>query len=452
VPITFNNLEAPTSKIVQALAAGVGMQLWMGSSIVRSLSTGVAGIPINQYFNKGDVTYIKRIKDAGAAQDYDPRSGVDATTLDAEYTTFPLTLERLFTKGYAAYAGDALVNQYMQDCSEAIGGGIRASVETYAYTKNFRDYSTIPTVGTANLDAIPPLMITWRETSTGLLDVFGDDHLLDAAKILDKLRVPFNSRYGRVSPDAGRGIESNTTLVTGFAGAQADGLAGRSIITDGIALDTDFMRRGFSIAKSNAITGQLQVPNIGDGTATSTVTAAVPDTTIFMAGDTSVGGVGIPVGAVRLTIGVAAPTLNAGVAVGTIARLGAVGLPALAYGLIIRVDPAGKFVWIMPCNAGGSLLVAAQIPAATVFSIPAIGSVNPFYHSEAAMFTSRLLTMPTPGSGAYCEYAIDPQTQLVSQVFKGAFNVHQFKEGVRGASLVGTKPADWRKGALALAA
>jgi hypothetical protein len=447
---TFSQLE--TSQVVRTLATGSTSQLFRLASFVRSGTTDVGGVPLKSAFEKGEQTRIKRIKDFGAAQDYDPRSGVDAQSQDAEYTFTPLTLDKLFVKGHPVYSQDAQAKTYCEDFFQTIGGALRLSFDDYLYERGFTDWTALPTVGTVQMASNPTIQIVYEEDATGQLVSFGDNVLTAAGTTLDRNEVPSDGkRYGRISPDAGLGIDRSTTLVTGFAAASASSQPGNTIISDGIPMDMDFQRRGFNIAKTVAVKGRNASTNIGDGTATSTVTAAVTDTTVFFNGDKSVGGVNVPLGAVRLTIGVAAPSLNASVAVGQICRLGAVNAPALAYGVILRVDLLGKFVWVVPYSANGIPLVAAQIPGATVFSIPRIGSVNPFYHAEHLVYATRLLSSPSEGSGAYSAAGVDPTGKIVSQVFKGGYQVNRLRESMLGTLLCGAAPSDHRKSVLALA-
>jgi hypothetical protein len=444
MPVTFQNLE--TKNVVRTLAAGTLTRLRPEAAFARTTTRGIGGIPLGQYFNKGDFTSIRRIKDFGLAQNYDPRSGVDAQQNDAEYVTAQLELEALFTKGHPVWSHDALVSEYVRDFSDTIGDATRGSYEGYLYGK-FRDWTALPTSGTVFLDAHAPIKIVQREDSTGKIQTMSDAHLLDAEVVMQNARVPQDGRwYGRLAPSAFRGLESDVTLVTGFAGAQASVQPGSQLIVSGAPIGMDFSRRGWMVAKSTSIAGQSAVSGIAD----YTVTAATADTTNFFINDTSVGGVNIPLGAIRLTIGTAAATLSAAVAVGAIARLGAVGATALAYGVILRVDTVGKFIWMVPYDQSGTALLPAQIPASTVFSIPQIGSVNPFYHSESILSVSRLLQPPSDGSGATASYAIDNEMGMIFQIFMGSYNIRQFREGIQSALLCGAKASDWRKGLLVL--
>lgn len=446
---TFATLE--TSAVVRTLAAGSLTQLWRNASFVRAGVTDAKGVPLSTSFEKGENVKIRRPKDPGLAQDYDPRSNVDAISYDTEYVVTDITLRYLLTQGFRVYSHDANVKQYVNEFSEVVGGSIRRSFDNALYSDGFRDWTRLPSTGTVFLGTNAPTQIVYSESAAGVMNAFGDTVLTAASATLDRAEVPSEGRYGRVTPDSGLGIERDATLVTGFAGSMASSSPGTNIIVDGIPVGMDFNRRMFSIAKSNAVTGQAAVTNIGDGAATSTVSAAVADTTVFFQADTSYAGSNVPAGAVRLTIGTTA-ALNAGVAVGTICRLGATNAPALAYGVILRVDSVGKFVWTIPYNSDGVLLTAAQIPGSTVFSIPRIGAVNPFFHQEHLVYATRLIEMPSPGSGAYGAYAVDPQTRVAMQVLKGSYQINQFREGLRGSILCGVAPSDSRKAVLALAA
>jgi hypothetical protein len=172
----------------------------------------------------------------------------------------------------------------------------------------------------------------------------------------------------------------------------------------------------------------------------------VADTTVFFNDDLSGS---VPLGAVRLTLGIAG-TVNAGVAVGRIARIALSGAPATAYGVILRVDTVNKFVWLVPYSMAGRVLPADAITTSHIFSIPNIPSVNTASHKEHIVYASRLLSEPAPGEGAIADRAVDPELGIIVQVFKGSYNVHQFKGGIRSATLMGAVPSDHRKAVLML--
>lgn len=450
---TFSQLDG--RNVVRTLTAGALTQLYRSSAFVRAATTDVDGVPLDRSFEKGEYTSIRRIKDYGVAEDYDPRSGSDAAIYDAEYVIVPLILDRLFTKGHPIYSSDAQVDTYVADYSVTVGGTITKAFDNYLYTRGFRDWTAFPASGAVYMADCPPVQLVFQENSSGALQAFGDNHLLDAQRVLAKNEIAAsNNLYGRISVDACRGISADSTLVTGFAGAMAPGMSGSAIITDGIGLGVEFMRRGFNVASSNAITGQTATADIGDSAATAAISAVAADTSVFFSADTTIGTSNAVRGAVRITLGTT-NNLAAGVAVGKICRLGASNGAAQAYGVILRVDAANKYVWCVPYSSGGVILSAAEITTGSGrFSIPAINSVNPFYHKEHLLFATRLLKSPSSGSGAIMQYAYNPERLpgVITQTFQGSYNVNQLRENLRGTLLTGAKPSDERKAVLALAA
>jgi hypothetical protein len=442
MPPTFGQLDS--SNVVKALAVGSTTQLYRKAKFAQAGVTSLAGDDLNKYFEKGEATSIKRPRNTGDADDYDPRSNVDAPTVEAGYVVSNLILERLFTKGFPVYSHDADVQTYVRDYSETTGGAIRKSVDDYLYLRNFRTWA-LPATGSVRIGAHAPIQIVADETSGGVLTNFSDTHLRAADQILFTNDVPGTGRFARLSPTARNNFLGDVTLVSGFAGAGAQTMPGTQIVVNQDA-EMDVPRRSFMVGGSNAITGQTAVPDLGDGTATETITAIADDTTVFFADDL-VGNV--PLGAVRLTLGITG-TVNAGVAVGRIARIALSGAPAAAYGVILRVDATNRHVWLVPYSMAGRKLVAAQLTTSMLFSIPDIPSVNTASHREHIVYASRLLSGPAPGEGAVSDFAIDPELGIIVQVFKGTYNIHQFKGGIRSATLMGSMPSDHRKAVLML--
>jgi len=439
---TFGDLDS--RNVVKALAAGSTTQLYRKAKFAQAGVTSLEGDDLNKYFQKGEATSIKRPRNTGDADDYDPRSNVDAPTVEAGYVLSNLILDRLFTKGFPVYSHDADVATYIRDYSQTTGGAIRKSVDDYLYIRGFRTWS-LPATGTVRIGAHAPIQIVADETSGGVLTNFSDTHLRAADEILFRNDVPQAGRYARLSPTARNNFLGDVTLVSGFAGAGAQTIPGTQIVVNQDS-EMDVPRRSFMVGGSNAITGQSAVADLGDGTATETISASVADTTVFFNDDLSGS---VPLGAVRLTLGIAG-TVNAGVAVGRIARIALSGAPATAYGVILRVDTANKFVWLVPYSMSGRVLPAAAITTSHIFSIPDIPSVNTASHKEHLVYASRLLSEPAPGEGAVADRAIDPELGIIVQVFKGSYNIHQFKGGIRSATLMGAVPSDHRKAVLML--
>jgi len=444
---TFSQINQ--SDVVLALANGTLAQLYRTAAMPGAGVTDVQSDALAQYFEKGQQISILRPKDLGSAQDYDPRSGSDATTVEAGYVNVSLQLEKLFTSGFPVYSHDANVERYIRDYAGSTGGALRKSIDDYFYTKAFRDWTGVAASGAVNVAAHPPLAIVAADGGSGSLTSFNKNLLINAGKVLDSRDVPNMNRVARLGVTAKAGFLGDSQMVEGFAGAGASMQPGTSLIASGFGLNVDVERYGFLCRGSNAVTGQDALADTGDGNPSQVVGAVVDDTTVFFEGDQYNS---TPLGAVRLTITQTA-NLAAGVAVGKIARIGADAGAAVAFGVILRVDAANKYVWLVPYAPDGTKLTAANITATTdKFSIPAIGEISTASHREQFVYATRQLRPPTPGSGALAEAALDQNSGLLLQIFKGSYNVHQFKEGIRTACLCGATPTDWRKGVLMITA
>lgn len=445
---TFGDLDVAAA--VRTLADGSLFQLYRSSAFARAAVTSLEGRDLNSYFEKGQTTTLTRPKDIGEAQDYDPRSGSDASISETSFVNISLTLEKLFTAGFRVYSHDADVPRYTRDFSMSTGGAVRKSFDDYLYNTGFRTWS-LAASGDVYLGNNPPVQICFQETSGGLLTDFSDQLLLSAGGTLGQADVPETNRFARLSARAAQSYMGAITPVTGAALAQAGAPLAQMGLTQAAYMAQDFDMRGFMVRGSNAITGQTAVADLGDGAAVEPIsafaTATGTDEFFFLdkATDTTAG-------AVRVTVDQTA-SLVAGVAVGKIARIGGASAAALAYGVILRVDAANKHVWLVPYNANGKALTAAELTAlggTPNFSVPQIGSVNVGYHREHLAFATRLLAQPGPGEGAVAEAAVDLDTGLIMQVFKGSFNIHRFAGGIRTACLCGAEPTDMRKATLLL--
>jgi len=441
---TFGRLDQ--ADVVLALANGTLAQLYRFASMPTMGTTTLEGTDLSTYFEKGQQITMSRPRLTGEAEDYDPRSGVDASSSEPGNVIVDLILERLFTQGYPVYSHDADPARYVRDYSEVTGDSITRAADNYLYNKGFRTWA-VPASGVVRIGKHPPFALVWDETSGGALEPFSDDMLVSAKAVLGTADVPDVGRAARLSPNAIAALEKDGVLVTGFAGAMAPGMSGSQIVTSGVPMQVDVERRGFMIRGSNAVTGQAAVADLADGTPTEPISAVVADTTQFLLDDYAAD---TPAGAVRITVGATDP-LAASVAVGKIVRLGPSSSAAKAYGVILRVDAANKYIWTIPYAADGSKLIAAQIIAGTdVVSIPAIGSVNVAAHREHLAYAARLLTPPSPGSGAIAQAAFNFRLGLVMQVLRGSYNVNQFKEGIRSAMLFGATPRHAQMGVLML--
>lgn len=449
MPPSFNELDQVS---FQKMMATAGLtQLYRNASMVGVGTTSLGSDDLNKYFSKGQTASIRRIKDAGVAQDYDPRSGTDATTEEIDYVNVNLTLDRLFTKGFPDYSSDANREMYLRDFAESVQGSTRKSIDDYLYDRGFRDWSSLAGSGVENIAAHPPLAIVSSEDGSGGLGSFSKSELINASKVLNRREVPDASRVVRLGVQAHADFLGDAVMVEGFAGAQASSDPGRQLIAQGLNLSRQVQRYGFSVRGSNAITGQDAVADLGDGAAVEPTSAYVQDTTVFFEDDLNTS---TPLGAVRITVNQTA-NLAADVAIGKIARLGPADGSAIAYGIILRVDAANKYVWMVPYSPTGNKLTAAYLTAnaaGTNFSVPEIGEVGTANHRQSLLYVSRLLDEPDPGTGAVATRAADPNTGLVMQVFKGSYNIHQFKGGTRHACLFGAKPSDHRKAVLMLSA
>lgn len=447
--VTFSQLEAGDAE--KALADASLLQLYRNAAFPQSGVTRLEDQDLSQYFSKGRTVTLAMPKDLGEAQDYDDRSGVDATTDDSEHMTVELTLEKLFTRGHSVYSPDANVARYIEEFSETQAGAIRKSVDDYFYLRTFRSW-TLAATGDITLGGHPPTTIVFREDANGVLQDFGDDLLLSAGAALYEKEVPETNRYARLSTRAAQKYLGTITPVTGSALTEGQIALGRQMLQQANYMSSEFDMRGFMIRGSNGVTGQTAVADTGDGNPSEAIGAvdAVTAGNNVIAGDQASTSGDTSAGAIRLTITQTA-NLAAGIAVGKIARIGPDAGAATAYGVILRVDAANKYVYLIPYDKDGNRLVAGQItPASDKFSVRAIGSINPAYHREMLAYANRLIREPNPGEGAVAERAVDRQLGLVMQVFRGSFNVHQAKSGIRAWHLCGCTPTDYRKGTLML--
>jgi len=445
---TFGDLD--TVSAVRKLADGSLFQLYRSSAFAPAAVTDLANRDLAQYFDQGQTVTLTRPKDAGEAEDFDPRAGSDATTDDTDHVLIGLTLDKLFTKGFQVYSHDADVARYVRDYSMSTGGAVRKSFDNYLYNTGFRTWS-LAASGDVQLAGHPPVQIVYQESDGGALQDFSDNLLLSAGGTLSAADVPEGNRFARLSARAAQAYMGAITPVTGAALTEGGIPLGRSGLVEAPYMARDFDMRGFMIRGSNAVTGQDAVADLGDGVAVEPISAFADQTGTdeFFLEDYATS---TSAGAVRVTVNQTA-NLVAGVAVGKIGRIGGASAAALAYGVILRVDVANKYVWMVPYNANGEKLNAAQLTAlggSPNFSVPQIGSVNVGYHREHLAYATRLLTPPGPGEGAVAEAAVDPDMGLTMQVFKGSYNIHRFRGGIRTAMLCGAKPTDLRKGVLML--
>lgn len=434
---TFNILDQST--VQKRLAAETLLQLFRSSYFLKAAATDYDG---KGYFSQGEQISLKMPKDEGEAEDYDPRSGSAASTSEPGYIIVPLTLEKLFTKGFPVYSSDANAETYIRDYSASNAASLRLSADNYMYNTGFRTYGHAAS-GVVNYAAAPPLQVVWGEDSSGNLADFNKSLLINANSVFDRANVPQGNRYAALSSSAKGAFLGDSVMVEGFVAASV-GAGG--LLTNGLPIGAMVDRYGFMVGGSNAIASQGAVADTGDGAATNAISAVVADTTVFFDANMATA---TPLGAVRLTL-TSTANLSADVAVGKVCRLGVSNAKATAYGVIVRVDAANKYVWLVPYNDKGQKLIAAQItPGTDVFSIPELPSVNVGYHRQHLAYATRLLAPPTTGSGATVTTVRD-ESGVVMQMWKGDYKVDYFKETSRCSLLMGATPTDHRKACLML--
>jgi hypothetical protein len=391
----------------------------------------------------GKTYNLNRPKNGGEAEAIDPRSG-SATFSDPGYVTIPITWDKLFVKGFPIYGIDLNPRKYIQDYSLSCAGSVGHSVDNYFYTKCFRDYSGIAASGSVSYAGqYPPVQIVFSETSGGALNTFDRNLLIWANQRLNTSEVPQGMRFALISPMSAGTFLQNAPTDTGenFVGAQAGGVG---LLTGGLS---GFLPRyGFNLGEANAVTGQSRVTDLGDGAATCAVSAYTADTTVFLDGEMTTS---TPLGAVRATLTITA-ALNSGIAVGKIARLGADAGAAKAYGVILRVDTTNKYVWLVPYDANGNKLTAAQLSTSTdKFGIPQINSVNTAHHSEFVGYINAPIAQPVT-QGPVVRSATWQGLQLT--VMFGNYDIGNVSEKAGCYWFGGCTPTDPRKAVLMLSA
>jgi hypothetical protein len=428
--------------VVQSVASGTLTQLYRSVKFPLTGVTDVNTIAPQTRDILGTTQQLKRPKSIGEAQTINPRSS-GATFTDPGYVFIPIEWDNLFVEGFNIYGIDQNIPQYVQDYSVSCAAAIGHSVDKYFYEKCFRNYTGIAASGTVYYKGeLPVLQVVFKEDSSGNLVDFTRDHLVWANQRLNKSEVPQPNRYACISPNAAGSylISAPTDTGENFVGAQAGGV---SMLTSGFP---GFLNRhGLMVAEANTITEQERVTDLGDGAATCALSSPTADTTVFLDGEMKASNV--PLGAVKITLTVTA-ALNAGIAVGKIARLGPDAGAAKAYGIILRVS--GKDVWLVPYDARGNKLVAAQIIAGTdKFSIPQINSVNTCHHSEYLAYLNAPLARPFDQS---ILYGVANWRGLSITTMTGNYQLETVKESAACYFMTGCKPTDHRKAVLMLSA
>jgi hypothetical protein len=397
----------------------------------------------------GDTVKFRRPRISEAVE-YDPRTGNGLTLSQPGYVTGELQLEALLANGFPIYSSDYKVDTYVKDFSDQMGLSIGTKFDTHLYNK-FRT-ATHAASGAVAYAAHTPLACVAAEASDGTLTDFNRTVLINAGTVLDKEDVPVSERYSLISSSAkGAYIGEAIPVDAGYVEALA---GGAQLLTQGMPIGQFTMRHGFSVGGSNTIGSQTAVTDLDSNTGTQgslSIAAADADThnsgnPFFTKGDRAAS---TSLGVIRLTLTTTANLQN--VAVGQIARLGPTNATAKAYGVVLRVDLANKYVWLLPFSPKGQQLTAAQISTANDrFSIPEIPSISIALHKEALVYASRLMKPPSEGSGAVATTQTDAQIGLAMQIWRGSYDVTKFRENMVATLLMGAKITDYRKVVLIL--
>ena len=433
---TYNILDRPEVQLT--LAARTLLQLYISSFFAKAAVTEFNGAG---QFSHGEQISIRRPKDSGEAEEYDPRNVGRNAALESEpgEVIIPLTLEKLYTRGFPVYSTDANVDRYTADYSESNGAALRKSADNYLYETGFRVYDVSAT-GTVQYANSSPLQLVWFEDADGNLLPMNRQHLVRGNSTLKESEVPTEGRYAALSPTSVGDLFGDAPTDEGESGAIA---GGAGLLSNGLPQGQFINRHGFMVGNSNAIQSQDEVAEVSSTNPTVAIASVADDTTVFFQEDMAAL---TPLGCVKITLG-AAPTVNFGV--GHIARIGASGATATAYGVVLRIT--GNDVFLVPYAPKGRKLVAAQItPGTDVFSVPAIANLNVGYHKEHLAFATRLLRPPSNNSGATMTPVSDPDSGLTMQMIKGSYDVNRFKESCRVALLMGATATDYRKAVLML--
>lgn len=435
---TYNFLDTPEVQLM--LAARTLMQLYRTSFFAKA---AVTEYNTEGMFSHGEAISITRPKDSGEAEEYDPRNLAGNAALEQEPgdVKVNLSLDKLFTRGFPVYSTDASAERYIIGYSESVGAALRKSADNYLYNVGFRIYDLTPT-GIIQFSKHPPIQIVWGETATGQLIGMNRHHLVRANAVLKNAEVPDEGRYAALSPTSVGDLFGDAPTDEGESGALA---GGAGLLSNGLPQGSFINRHGFMVGNSNAIATQLAVSDVSGGNPEVAIASVAADNTFFIQEDLATT---TPLGAVRITVTAA---LSGNLGVGMVVRIGASGVPATAYGVILRID--GNDVYLVPYSAKGQKMVAEQLtPGTDVLSAPEITNLNVAYHQEHLAYAARRLRLPSNNSGATMTPVSDPDSGLTMQMIKGSYDVNRFKESCRMALLMGGVATDHRKSVLMLAA
>ena len=385
-------------------------------------------------FERGQVVSIRRPKQV-TAEDFDPRGGSDARSEEPGHVIVSLALEKLFTHGFPIYSHDAVMNvqQYLRDYVESEVGAIRKAVDDYFYTRCFRDYSGFADTGNVRIGATSPLQIVTTTYTSGT-DSFAeyDKTAQRRAKVaLDRQEVPNEGRYLALSPAAFGGLLGDTNLFQGYTAPQ---LAQDFLQRPGVEFKEYY---DFMTAPSNAVLSQT-----GLG-AVATFDTNSWDSTIYLKDD-YYDDTPLNVLVLNLSVGT-----HSNAAKGRIVRFTLNSREV--FGVILRV-PDTATIHIKPYYSDGTEVPAGTTVSSAAVTVPTIPSISVAYHREHLTYASRMLTPPSPGSGATAANASDPSVPIVYQVFSGNYETRRLREENRSTFLCGAYPTDYRKAVLVLSA
>lgn len=398
-------------------------------------------------FQVGDTVKFRRARISNAV-DYDPRTGVGLNLEQPGYVTGELKLERLLANGFPIYSSDYQIDTYVRDFGEQLAFSIATEFDRYLYGK-FRT-PVHAAAGVVEYSANPPLAIVASETNSGELADFNRYVLVNSNTVLERENVPPGQRYAILSTTAkGSYIGEAVPVDAGYLEAIA---GGAQLLQNGLPTGQFVPRHGFMVGGSNLTSSQMGDLSLDAsvGNATAIAIAAVEadlhngGSAFFLKGDYQQQTV---LGAVRLTVTTTGALQN--IAVGDIARLGPDNGIARAYGVVLRVDLANKYVWLVPYSPKGRLLTAAEVNTTTdKLSIPTIPSISVAYHQEALAFSTRQMRAPSMGSGAVAATQMDPGTRIAMQVWRGSYDVTKFREAQAATLLCGAKLTHAQKAVL----
>jgi len=437
---------APDALIIEKLVAAKALtQLNLMSLFARACM----GDYESGAFELGKTVSFRRPRYSDA-QEYDPRTGNGVVLQDPGYVEGELVLEKLFTNGFPIYSSDYNQDTYTQEYSTQIAFSLTTVFDRYLYNK-FRLMTHAPT-GAVAYAANAPIAMVANETPTGELRDFDRMLLIHADTTLERENVPPGGRVAILSSSA-KGAYIGEAVPATYQASNDEPLGAR-LLQQGLPIGAFVDRHGFAVGGSNVVGSQLAVADLDSSASNQpdlAISLAEPDddnggSPFFTKGDYATL---TSLGAIVLTLGASGNLQN--VAVGHIARIGATGATAKAYGIVLRVDVAGKRVWVVPFSPKGLQLSAVQIDTATDrFSIPNIPSISVAFHQETVIYATRQMKPPSGGSGAIAVTQVAPQTNIVMQIWRGSYDITRFREGQMATLLTGAKLTDYRKCCLML--